>query len=127
MGDLDGEVLVISWGGTYGSVTQAAIEARAAGCRVGHVHLRWIHPLPKDLLSIARRYRRVLVPELNLGQLRVHLRGQLGLESIGLDKVQGKPFHVAEVRSTIESLARRPGGSGPKAEGAAVAAPREDR
>jgi 2-oxoglutarate/2-oxoacid ferredoxin oxidoreductase subunit alpha len=126
-GDPDGEVLVISWGGTYGSVTQAVIEARAAGCRVGHVHLRWIHPLPKDLVSIARRYRRVLVPELNLGQLRLHLRGQLGLESIGLDKVQGKPFHVAEVRSAIESLARRPGGSGAKAEGAAVAAPREDR
>jgi 2-oxoglutarate/2-oxoacid ferredoxin oxidoreductase subunit alpha len=52
------------------------------------------------------RYRRVLIPELNLGQLRLHLRGQLGIESVGLNKVQGKPFHVAEVRSAIESLSR---------------------
>jgi len=49
----------------------------------------------------------VLVPELNLGQLRLHLRGQLGLETVGLNKVQGKPFHVAEVRSAIEKLAPR--------------------
>ncbi|HEX9603208.1 MAG TPA: hypothetical protein VF973_05595, partial [Myxococcales bacterium] len=56
---------------------------------------------------IAGRYRNVLVPELNLGQLRLHLRGQLGLETVGLNKVQGKPFHVAEVRSAIEKLAPR--------------------
>ena len=68
-----------------------------------------------------------LTRDFDLGQLRLHLRGQIGLEAVGLNKVQGKPFHVAEVRSTIESLARRPGGSGAKAEGAAVAAPREDR
>lgn len=108
-GDPDGEVLALSWGGTYGSVEQAIIECRKAGLRVGHLHLRYLWPLPKDLLSITARYRKVLVPELNLGQLRVHLRGQLGLESVGLNKVQGKPFHVAEVRAAIESLAGRPG------------------
>jgi 2-oxoglutarate ferredoxin oxidoreductase subunit alpha len=59
-------------------------------------------------MSIAARYRRVLVPEMNLGQLRLHLRGQLGLESVGLNKVQGKPFAVAEVRSAIEALAKKP-------------------
>src|SRR5216684_1668613 len=106
-GDPEGDVLVISWGGTYGSVTQALLDARAAGVRVGHVHLRYIFPLPPDLLEIAARYRKVLVPELNLGQLRLHLRGQLGLETVGLNKVQGKPFHVAEVRSAIEKLAPR--------------------
>jgi len=56
---------------------------------------------------VAARYRHVLVPELNTGQLRLHMRGQMGLESVGLNKIQGKPFHVAEVRSAIESLARR--------------------
>ena len=106
-GDPEGDVLVISWGGTYGSVTQALLDARAAGVRVGQVHLRYIFPLPPDLLEIAARYRKVLVPELNLGQLRLHLRGQLGLETVGLNKVQGKPFHVAEVRSAIEKLAPR--------------------
>ncbi len=105
--DGEGDVLVIGWGGTYGSITQAVIEARQTGLRVGHVHLRHIFPLPNDLSDVAARYRNVLVPELNMGQLRLHLRGQLGLESIGLNKIQGKPFHVAEVRSAIESLARR--------------------
>ena len=105
--DDKGDVLVIGWGGTYGSITQAVIEARASGIRVGHVHLRHIFPLPNDLSDVAARYRAILIPELNTGQLRLHLRGQIGLESIGLNKIQGKPFHVAEVRSAIESLARR--------------------
>ncbi len=105
--DPKGDVLVIGWGGTYGSITQAVMEARGTGLKVGHVHLRHIFPLPSDLTEVAARYRHVLVPELNMGQLRLHLRGQIGLESIGLNKIQGKPFHVAEVRSAIESLARR--------------------
>jgi 2-oxoglutarate ferredoxin oxidoreductase subunit alpha len=105
-GDLEGDVLVIGWGGTYGSITHAVNEARASGLRVGHVHLRHIFPLPNDLTDIAARFRNVLIPELNLGQLRLHLRGQLGIESMGLNKIQGKPFHVAEVLTAIQSLAR---------------------
>jgi 2-oxoglutarate ferredoxin oxidoreductase subunit alpha len=105
--DPEGDVLVIGWGGTYGSITQAVIEARKGGLRVGHVHLRHIFPLPNDLTDVVSRYRAVLIPELNTGQLRLHLRGQLGIEGVGLNKIQGKPFHVAEVRSAIESLARR--------------------
>ncbi len=107
-GDPDGEVLVIGWGSTYGSITQAMIEARAGGIRCGHLHLRHLWPLPLDLMAIAQRYRRVLIPEMNTGQLKLHLRGQLGLESVGLNKIQGKPFHVAEVRAAIESLAQTP-------------------
>ncbi|HTO97651.1 MAG TPA: 2-oxoglutarate ferredoxin oxidoreductase subunit alpha, partial [Myxococcales bacterium] len=105
--DAEGDVLVIGWGGTYGSITQAVIESRQAGLRVGHVHLRHIFPLPNDLTDVVARYRKLLIPELNLGQLRLHLRGQLGIEGLGLNKIQGKPFHVAEIRSAIESLARR--------------------
>ncbi|MBV9089635.1 MAG: 2-oxoacid:acceptor oxidoreductase subunit alpha [Mycobacteriaceae bacterium] len=105
--DASGDVLVIGWGSSHGSITQAIIEARAGGLRVGHLHLRHIFPLPSGINELAARYRHVLIPELNLGQLRFHLRGQLGLESVGLNKVQGKPFHVAEVRKAIESLARR--------------------
>jgi 2-oxoglutarate ferredoxin oxidoreductase subunit alpha len=118
-GDTGGDVLVIGWGSTYGSITQALIEARAEGIRVGHVHLRHIHPLPKDLLSITARYRNILVPEMNTGQLRLHMRGQLGLESVGLNKIQGKPFHVAEIRSAIESLAKRPSPGGLQLEASA--------
>ncbi|HYS10004.1 MAG TPA: 2-oxoacid:acceptor oxidoreductase subunit alpha [Myxococcales bacterium] len=105
--DPEGDVLVIAWGGTYGSITQAVLDARQTGIRVGHVHLRHILPLPNDLTDVVARYRSVLIPELNTGQLRFHLRGQLGIEAIGLNKIQGKPFHVSEVRSAIESLARR--------------------
>jgi 2-oxoglutarate/2-oxoacid ferredoxin oxidoreductase subunit alpha len=104
--DPEGQVLVIGWGGTYGAITQAVMEARTSGLRVGHVHLRHLFPLPSDLGDVVGRYEKVLIPELNLGQLRLHLRGQLGIESIGLNKVQGKPFHVAEVLSAIQSLAR---------------------
>src|SRR5438270_12816398 len=105
--DQEGEVLVIGWGGTYGSITQAILEARQKGLRVGHVHLRHIFPLPNDLIDVVARYQSVLIPELNTGQLRLHLRGQLGIEGVGLNKIQGKPFHVAEVRSAIETLGRR--------------------
>ncbi|MCA1828354.1 MAG: 2-oxoacid:acceptor oxidoreductase subunit alpha [Myxococcales bacterium] len=105
--DQEGDVLVVGWGGTYGSITQAILEARQKGLRVGHVHLRHIFPLPNDLTDVVARYRNVLIPELNTGQLRLHLRGQLGIEGVGLNKIQGKPFHVAEVASAIESLARR--------------------
>jgi 2-oxoglutarate ferredoxin oxidoreductase subunit alpha len=104
--DPEGDVLVIGWGGTYGSITQAVLDARQTGLRVGHVHLRHILPLPNDLTDVVARYRGLLIPELNTGQLRLHLRGQLGIESVGLNKIQGKPFHVAEIRSAIESLAR---------------------
>jgi len=103
-GDPDGEVLVIGWGSTYGAITQALLDIRPGGHRVGHVHLRNLWPLPNDLMSITTRYRKVLIPEMNTGQLRIHLRGQLGLESVGLNKIQGKPFHVAEVKAAIEAL-----------------------
>jgi 2-oxoglutarate ferredoxin oxidoreductase subunit alpha len=105
LGDPDGDVLVLSWGGTFGSVAQGVADARAKGIRCGAAHLRYLRPLPPDLLAIAARYKKVLVPELNLGQLREYVRGALGLEGIGLNKVQGKPFHVAEVREAIERLA----------------------
>jgi 2-oxoglutarate ferredoxin oxidoreductase subunit alpha len=118
-GDPDGEVLVIAWGSTYGSITQAVIEARAQGIRCGHMHLRHLWPLPPDLMSIARRYKKVLLPEMNLGQLRLHLRGQLGLETVGLNKIQGKPFFVSEIRAAIENLARKPAASATQAEASA--------
>ncbi len=105
--DPSGDVLVIGWGGTFGAITQAVIDARQHGLKVGHVHLRHIFPLPNDLTDVVARYRAVLIPELNTGQLRFHLRGQLGIEGVGLNKIQGKPFHVAEIVSAIETLARR--------------------
>jgi 2-oxoglutarate ferredoxin oxidoreductase subunit alpha len=101
-GDQEGEVLVMGWGGTYGAIRQAVVEARNRGKRVGFVHLRHIHPLPPDLLAIAGRYRRVLVPELNMGQLAKHLRAQLGIDSETLCKMEGKPFRASDIVRAIE-------------------------
>ena len=73
---------------------------------VGHLHLRYLNPLPTDLGDVARRYRRVLVPELNLGQLALLIRDRCMVEVVQLDKVQGRPFGVAEVYQRIMELVR---------------------
>ena len=96
-GPADGELLLVGWGGTYGSIRQATSQLQAAGHRVAHVHLRHLNPLPADLESILGRYRRVLVPEINLGQLVRLLRAEYLVDAIGFNKVQGRPFKVAEI------------------------------
>lgn len=93
-----GDLLVISWGGTYGSVSSAVDRVNAAGKhKVGHVHLRWINPLPHDLEQVIHKYRKVLVPELNVGQLKTVLMGKFGVPMQGLGKVMGKPFKISEL------------------------------
>ena len=99
-----GELLVISWGGTFGSVATATRQTRQAGGSVAHVHLRYLNPLPENLGEIIQRYKTVLVPELNKGQLRMLLRAKYLVDAIGLNKVQGKPFTVSEVVHKIQSL-----------------------
>ena len=99
-----GEVLVVSWGGTYGTVRTAAQRFIRRGLPVAHAHLRWLNPFPRNLGSILRRYKRVLVPELNTGQLRFLLRGTYLVDAIGFNKVQGKPFLVGEVAGKIQEL-----------------------
>src|SRR2546428_4792970 len=96
-GPADGELLLVGWGGTYGSIRQATSQLQAAGHRVAHVHLRHLNPLPADLESILGRYRHVLVPEINLGQLVRLLRAEYLVDAIGFNKVQGRPFKVAEI------------------------------
>ena len=99
-----GELLLLSWGGTYGAVAQARSEAEALGLSVAHVHLRHLNPLPADLGDILTRYRVVLVPELNLGQLSKILREAYLREVVSLPKVQGKPFMVSELVDRILEL-----------------------
>ena len=105
-GAREGDVLVVSWGGTYGSVSSAVERVNAEGkLKVGHAHLRWINPLPADLEQIVSRYRKVLVPELNVGQLKLYLSGKLGRPLQGLGKVSGKPFKISEIVTAIQKLA----------------------
>jgi 2-oxoglutarate ferredoxin oxidoreductase subunit alpha len=110
-GDPDGDLLLVGWGSTYGAITAALGAQRAKGRRIGHVHLRHLNPLPGNLGDVLRRYRRVLVPELNMGQLVFVLRAKYLVDAVGYPKVQGKPFMQSELEARIEEvLEGRPAG-----------------
>lgn len=102
-GDDRGELLVISWGGTYGTVLTAVEEARKVKKGLGHVHLRFLNPLPPDLLDIVKRYKKVVVPELNNGQLSYHLQGKFGLPIESMAKATGRMFSIAELTTKFLS------------------------
>lgn len=103
-GPPSGDLLVLSWGGTYGACATAVHNVQAKGKAVTHCHLRWLNPLPKDLGDILKRFKKVVIPELNLGQLRTIIRAKYLIDAVGLNKVQGKPFSVGEVVEKIEAL-----------------------
>jgi 2-oxoglutarate ferredoxin oxidoreductase subunit alpha len=106
-GPADGDLLVIGWGGTYGSILTAVERAQRKGHKVASAHLRYLNPMPKNLGAILKRYRKVLVPELNSGQLRLLLRSTFLVDAIGLNKVQGKPFLVSEIEERIVELVKQ--------------------
>ncbi|MCC7474052.1 MAG: 2-oxoacid:acceptor oxidoreductase subunit alpha [Pirellulales bacterium] len=103
-GPPSGDVLVLSWGGTFGACATAVHNVQAQGKAVTHCHLRWLNPLPKDLGDILKRFKKILIPELNLGQLRTVIRAKYLIDAIGLNKIQGKPFSVGEVVGKIEAV-----------------------
>ena len=105
-GESSGEILVLAWGGTFGAVRTAVEHKQAEGASVSHVHLRYLNPLPRDLGAILERFDRVLVPELNFGQLLKLIRSEFLIDAVGLNKVQGLPFYVFEVESKIDELLR---------------------
>ncbi|MFM8289244.1 MAG: 2-oxoacid:acceptor oxidoreductase subunit alpha [Planctomycetaceae bacterium] len=99
-----GKLLVISWGGTFGAVRTAVQQCVKSGKSVAHTHLRYLNPFPKNLGEIIKRYDKVLIPELNVGQLRLLIRGTYLADAVGLNKIQGKPFLVSEVVRKIDEL-----------------------
>ncbi len=103
-GDPDGDLLLVGWGSTYGAITAALRAQREKGRRIGHVHLRHLNPLPKNLGDVIKRYKRVVVPEMNLGQLVWMLRAKYLVDAIGYHKVQGKPFKQSEIEAKIEEM-----------------------
>jgi 2-oxoglutarate ferredoxin oxidoreductase subunit alpha len=103
-GDPDGDLLIVAWGSTYGAITAAVNSARAKGRRVGHVHLRHMNPLPRNLGEVLGRYRTVLVPEMNLGQLVMILRAKYLVDAQSFSKIQGRPFKQAEIEAKIDEL-----------------------
>ncbi len=100
-----GDLLVVSWGGTYGAVRSAVMQVQQRGEAVSHAHLRFLNPFPRNLGDILSRFERILVPELNLGQLIFLLRGRYGTHTfIPYSKVQGQPFKIREITDAIEKL-----------------------
>ncbi|MGD8451406.1 MAG: 2-oxoacid:acceptor oxidoreductase subunit alpha [Phycisphaerae bacterium] len=103
-GDTKGDLLLVSWGGTYGAVRTAVERARAAGKDVSHAHIRWLNPMPANLGEMLKSYRTVLVCELNMGQLMWVLRARYLVDAIGMSKVQGKPFLISEILARIDEI-----------------------
>jgi 2-oxoglutarate/2-oxoacid ferredoxin oxidoreductase subunit alpha len=98
------DVLVVSWGGTFGPVHAGVRRVRAAGGKVAHAHLRWLNPFPANLGDVLRSYDRVLIPEMNLGQLRQLIRARYLVDAAGYNRVTGKPFRASEICEAIEAL-----------------------
>ena len=105
-GPPEGEVLIVGWGSTYGSIRTAALEMQAEGHSVAHVHLRHLFPFNKGLGPLLKKYRKVLLPEMNSGQLRQLLRAEFLVDIQGLNKIQGLPFTSAEIKEAVLSLQR---------------------
>lgn len=103
-GDENAELLVLGWGGPYGSIATAVHNARAAGKPVAAAHLRYLSPMPNNLGQVLKRYKKVLIPELNNGQLRMILRGKFLVDARGLNKIQGKPFLIEEIEQAIDLM-----------------------
>ena len=99
-----GDVLIISWGGTYGSCRSAVETLCDDGKKVSHVHLRWISPLPKDLGEIIIKFKNILVPEINMGQLIKIIRAEYLVDAKGLNQVTGRPISGAKIIENVNKL-----------------------
>lgn len=102
-GPARGDLLVVSWGGPYGVVRSAVRAAQKEGKSVAHAHLRYLNPFPRNLGEMLARYKKVLVPELNAGQLAL-LRGRFGVNVISYPKLQARPMKISEVRAKIDEV-----------------------
>ncbi|MCM2349462.1 MAG: 2-oxoacid:acceptor oxidoreductase subunit alpha [Bacteriovoracaceae bacterium] len=92
-----GDLLVVSWGGTYGSCVMAVRKLQAEGKKVSHMHLKYLNPMPKNVGTILNSFKKVIIPELNLGQLKTVINAKYGVNAKGYNKVQGLPFKISEL------------------------------
>jgi len=103
-GDAEGDLAIVAWGSTHGSITAAVNAQRARGRKIGHIHLRYLNPLSRNLGAVLKRYKKVLVPEMNMGQLLMVLRAKYLIDARGLNKIQGKPFKQEEIENKIKEM-----------------------
>jgi len=98
------DLLVLSWGGTFGPVHAGVRRVRGSGNRVAHAHLRWLNPFPANLGAVLKSYDRVLIPEMNLGQLSQLIRARYLVDAVGYNRVTGKPFRAGEIADAVEAM-----------------------
>ena len=103
-GKSTGDLLVLGWGGTYGAIRSAVESSQELGYNVAHLHLRYLNPLPENIGGLLLKYKKVLIPELNLGQLSMIIRSKYLIDAISLSKVQGKPFNKNEIINEIKKI-----------------------
>ncbi len=102
LGTDSGKLAIVGWGSTFGPIHQAVRRARAKGRDVSHIHIRHLWPLPRNLGKLLKGYERIIVPEMNSGQLKTVLRDQYLVDARPLTKVSGQPFRIAEIEKVIE-------------------------
>ena len=103
-GGPSGTLAVVGWGSTFGPIHQAVKRARARGKDVSHIHIRHIWPMPNNMGELLKSYDKILVPEMNTGQLKTVLRDQFLVDAKPLNKTSGQPFRIAEIEAAIEEL-----------------------
>jgi 2-oxoglutarate ferredoxin oxidoreductase subunit alpha len=103
-GQDSGDLLVLSWGGVFGSVRSGVKKAQEDNLSVSHIHLRHLNPFPKNLSDLLLQYKRVLIPALNLGQLSMMIRSKFLVDVVSLSKVQGRPFNKNEILNKINEI-----------------------
>jgi 2-oxoglutarate ferredoxin oxidoreductase subunit alpha len=103
-GPAEGELLIVGWGSTYGAIRSAVERLQERGMKVGHAHIRHLNPFPANTGEVLRSYRRILVPEMNMGQLRTLLRGAFLVDAEGFNLVRGKPFQIGEILAKAEQV-----------------------
>ncbi|MFQ5692791.1 MAG: 2-oxoacid:acceptor oxidoreductase subunit alpha [Nitrospinota bacterium] len=101
-GEPKGKLLVVGWGSTYGAITTAVSILQARGASVSHVHLRHLNPFPRNLGEVIAGFEKVIVPEMNMGQLVKVLRAEYLVDAVGFNKIQGQPFKISEIVDRIE-------------------------
>jgi 2-oxoglutarate ferredoxin oxidoreductase subunit alpha len=104
MGPEKGDLLVVGWGGTAGAIRSAVERVQGQGYSVAAAHLRYLNPFPRNLGEVLKNYKKVLIPELNMGQLRLLLRANYLVDAVGYNKIKGKPFLIAELETRIKEV-----------------------
>jgi 2-oxoglutarate ferredoxin oxidoreductase subunit alpha len=100
-GEPEGELLVLGWGGTFGAITEAVMNVRKAGFKVSQAHLKYLNPFPKNTEDVLKRFKKILIPEINLGQLSKLIKSEFMIPVVQFNIVRGLPFRTSDIETKI--------------------------